>query len=102
MIVNDIQIKHEKGPTCGFKQIKQKKHKNGSTGVQRFSQEQKPQIQKVVDMKHKKQKKHKVVNVKHKKHKVIDIKHKKHKTRNQLRVAIECHKGMKVKVVKWC
>ena len=25
-----------------------------------------------------------------------------HKTRNQLRVAIECHKGVKVKVVKWC
>ena len=24
------------------------------------------------------------------------------KTRNQLRVAIECHKGVKVKVVKWC
>ena len=23
-------------------------------------------------------------------------------TRNQLRVAIECHKGVKVKVVKWC
>ena len=23
-------------------------------------------------------------------------------TRNQLRVAIECHKGGKVKVVKWC
>ena len=25
-----------------------------------------------------------------------------HRTRNQLRVAIECHKGVKVKVVKWC
>ena len=25
-----------------------------------------------------------------------------HMTRNQLRVAIECHKGVKVKVVKWC
>ena len=24
------------------------------------------------------------------------------KTRNQLRVAIECQKGVKVKVVKWC
>ena len=25
-----------------------------------------------------------------------------HKTHNQLRVAIECRKGVKVKVVKWC
>ena len=32
----------------------------------------------------------------------VFAKKREHKTRNQLRVAIGCHKGVKVKVVKWC